>query len=68
MSQGLNFSKFHFDGKYYGTNPHSLDATTTCAIRGPKYKTNVCNPVPRPIEKAIPSPIHQIANFEISIT
>lgn len=27
----------------------------TLAIQGPKYNTNVCNPVPKPMEDATPN-------------
>jgi len=38
----------------------------TLAICGPKYNTKVCRPVPKPIELAMPRPIHQDANTTIS--
>ena len=44
----------------------ALEAMVTLAICGPKYNTKVCRPVPKPIELAIPRPIHQDANTTIS--
>jgi len=38
----------------------------TFAIWGPKYNTNVCNPVPRPIDEATPSNIHHPAKYKKS--
>ena len=33
---------------------------------GPRYKRNVCNPEPNPIEEAIPKETHHIINIKIS--
>lgn len=41
---------------------HSWEAITNFVIFGPKYNTNVCRPVPRPIDDNIPSPIQKAAN------
>lgn len=39
-------------GKF--NDSHSYAASVTCAICGPKYKRNVCKPVPNPTDDKIP--------------
>ena len=58
----LKWWKAHLLGKLSGTQLQALEAMVTLAMCGPKYKTKVCKPVPKPIELAIPRPIHHEAN------
>ncbi len=53
----LKWSKSQREGIISGIFPHIVAVKAIFAIWGPSYNTNVCRPVSKPTEEAIPNTI-----------